>query len=438
MTKQEFLKELKDRLAGTDENLRTEICADIDLHFQDGIASGLKEEEICRNLGQPGNIADQIMEEHKNKPYKDAKPEASPPQTNETNGSQRKGPIGGGYYDIDIDKTFTGVNDIDVKLKTNNLTIKCDNQSQQFRVTVKGRSRYNMFTVENIGGELCVIEDTPFIKFELFNIKTKLETVIWVPSYFKGNIKIHVTNGEININGVRGQDLDVKSAVKSVQLDKNRFSGYDIHASAGRVEMRQCEGEKIKLSASAGSVTVEECVGDMDIHASAGSITVNKHNSQKITIKASAGSVTLTECSGEIYTNASAGSVRIKNNDQVLGNVKIESAAGSVKAEALQTGDLDISSAAGSIKAKVERIEGEIRLQSGAGSVKLETKHVNGNIKAHSSVGSVSLLLPNKSVNRAEVESRMGGVTNHMEYNEQSPYFIKASSQMGSVKIEVI
>jgi DUF4097 and DUF4098 domain-containing protein YvlB len=418
MTKQAFIKELNDRLSQTDDSLRAEICHDIDLHFREGLASGLTEEEVCRNLGQPGNIAEQILEEYQKKPNSEAAP--APPLHNGDRGEpKRMGPAGGHFYDIDIDRHFTGVNDIDIKLKTNNLIIKENPQGQNYRVTVKGRSRYNMFTVENIGGELCVIEDAPFIRFELFGVKTKLETVVWVPPYFAGEIKAHVTNGEIQTTGARGRKLALKSAISGIRVENSEFGEYDIKASAGKVEVRRSKGEKLQVTASAGSVTMEDCPGN-------------------IFVNASAGSVSLTDCRGDVHIHASAGSVQVNGHSQVLGSVKIESSAGSVKVRALEAGDMNLSSSAGSINVQAEHIKGDTRLHSGAGSVKLETRRLEGNIDAHSSMGSVKISIPDGSVNRVESETRMGSVKNNIKCNQQSPYFVKALSQMGSVRVEPV
>jgi DUF4097 and DUF4098 domain-containing protein YvlB len=399
MKKQEFFNELRTRLAGTDETLRDEICSDIDEHFQEGYAHGLTEEEICRNLGQPGTIAEQILEEYKEKPIKaEAAQRTDKPADNDF---IKQGPFGGSYYDIDIDKRFTDVKDVKIKLNTNNLIIKPDNQSQHFRVTIRGRSRYNKFNLESIAGELNIIEDRPVFVFEIFNVITKLETTLWVPSYFSGDINAAVSNGEINVTGVQGNMLNLKNSVSSSYVSNCRFNEYAVHSSAGKVEMNKCDGNKILIKASAGSVTVEETSGALEVQAS-------------------------------------AGNVHIFNKNQKMGKVKVDASAGSVKLEALETQELHLYSAAGSIKAMVEKLNGDAWLNSSAGSVKFETRSLAGNIDAQSAVGSIKLLLPDGSVKCFNVNSTMGSVKNKLQMNNQSPYTVKATSQMGSVKIEPV
>jgi len=64
MKKQDFIQELAKALAPIDAQSRAEILADINEHFAEGAAQGQTEEEICKKLGQPGQIAEQVLEEY--------------------------------------------------------------------------------------------------------------------------------------------------------------------------------------------------------------------------------------------------------------------------------------------------------------------------------------------------------------------------------------
>jgi hypothetical protein len=185
MNKQEFFAELRSKLNNVYETASDEFFADIEAHFQEGAAQGLSEEEICRNLGQPGNIAEQFLEEYQEPASK----------------HEQETPVHKNMHDINIDKSFTGVQDIKIKLDFNQLTVKPALQGDSYRVTIQGRSRNNNYVVENNNGELNIIEETPLFRFDFFKTKPKLETVLWVPPSFMGKMKIKTNAGDVNMNG---------------------------------------------------------------------------------------------------------------------------------------------------------------------------------------------------------------------------------------------
>jgi DUF4097 and DUF4098 domain-containing protein YvlB len=167
-------------------------------------------------------------------------------------------------------------------------------------------------------------------------------------------------------------------------------------------------------------------------------VDVNGHRSDIIKIRASAGTVNLTDCDGEMDIEASAGNIIINNDHIIYGGIRARSSAGKVSIQAAETGYLDLSSSAGSIYAKINKINSDIRLDSGVGSVTLEARNVTGNIQAKTSMGGMHLMLPDKNFKRVEASFNMSSMHNTLTDNEQSPYSIKVSSNMGSIKIEPI
>jgi len=61
MTKKEFMQKLKDNLIGLNQNDKREVLLDYEEHFMDGKQQGRNEEEICKALGDPKEIAGEIM-----------------------------------------------------------------------------------------------------------------------------------------------------------------------------------------------------------------------------------------------------------------------------------------------------------------------------------------------------------------------------------------
>lgn len=57
MNKHEFLIQFNESLKGLSEVDRNEIVADYEEHFAEGFKRGMNEDEICRKLGKPENLA---------------------------------------------------------------------------------------------------------------------------------------------------------------------------------------------------------------------------------------------------------------------------------------------------------------------------------------------------------------------------------------------
>jgi len=404
MTKQQFIAELTSALAQVDPQTRGEIIADISEHFQEGINHGLSEEEICQKLGQPGQIASQVLEEYNQSSlqmfentFKEAFGSAS--KGNQTNDTSR---IRGGY-EVNLDRTFTDVRHLDVNMQISNIKIISIPQSDSVRVTIQGQSRYNDFIVENNNGCLVVKERQPFIKFEIFNFKTTLETTIYVPIGFTtGDITVKSGIGNIVVSGIASCDnLKPNSSVGNVDLQGCTAKNVDAKSSAGNIVFNEITADQIEIRASAGNIELQSCTID------------------RMAAKASAGNIELNDCA--------------------IDHVAAKASAGNISVHAHDAGNMTLDSSAGEIRARVTRLTGETSLSSSAGSVRLEAREAHGNITASSSAGSVHIRLP-KDVNcRIEVKKpSIGSVTNDLVGNPNSPYVLRASTSIGSVKLKAI
>ena len=425
MTKQQFINELSAALTTIDPQTCGEIMADINEHFIEGASHGLSEEEICKNLGQPGQIAEQVLEEYR--AYKNqygggqgdsgqsggrqsgsaqnfhSSQESRGPQaehdpwdsTNDAinnisnmvgeivgNVGNMVGDIAGnvgnmvgdivgnmdnttrtrGGYSIDIDESFSGVSSLDISLNVCTINIVPAPQLEGVRVVIQGQSRYNNFIIENRNGCLVITEKYPVIRFEIFRFKTNLIATIFVPASFYGDVKARASAGSISTSNIRG-NIDFKASAGDIRIDSHQGHTAFVRSSAGSVYFRNCDIRNIDAKSSAGDVIVEG--QDMD--------------------------------------------------------------------------SLSLDSSAGNVKVHVARLGGETRLSSSAGTVHLDAKDVNGNITAKSSAGSVYMRLPREVNCRIEAKKpSMGSLRNNLVGNPQSPYVLQVSSSVGSVVLEAI
>jgi len=459
MKKQPFITELNRELGAVPPHIREEIINDIHEHFAEGAAQGMSEEEVCRKLGQPAQIAAQVMEEYGeytrepdgfNKDAYDKYEKYDKFSTQYEDGRERSqnnkgvdfdnmfngleqvfegignafsnvfenidesigGIFGGnsretqraerkaerdarryeqdyeqnfhqnaqddythydpdaqsrkikGGYEINIDETFLNpIHNIRVKL-TNSKIRFVPAPDGRFRVTIQGRSRYDRFNIRDDGGELTVMDNFPAIRFEIFPFKNKLETTIYVPGQFNGNIKARSSVGNISASGISGQ-LDFKTA-------------------AGNVDVENHHGRKIELRSAAGNI------------------------------------------------NAHLASQRIDE-------LTISTAAGNAKVTAEETGYLCLKSAAGNVDAKINRLGNDSIITTAAGSADVTAYEVAGNIEISTSAGSAKIRLPIDVNCRIHAKKPgVGSLRNELRGNPDSPYTLRASSGVGSVYLKAI
>ena len=425
MTKHQFTTELTKALASIDPETRAEIMADMNDHFEEGINLGLSEEEICIKLGQPGQIAEQVIEElgaiknQKSQSHHQYSHEADSGSFADSINSlvggigDLVGNIGNvvedslknidfgkfgdfssfpfdndnqqaefgnfepvvvdlrnmgettrvrGGYDINIDKAFTDVRSLNVSLNLCSLKIAPAPQGESARVVIQGRSRYDNFLIENKNGCLTVIDRHPIFRFEVFGFKNTLKATILLPAGYDGNIK---------------------------------------------------------AKTSAGNITISNVCGNLDLNTAAGTILVDNHKCDTAHLRSSAGGIKLMGC--------------------VISDVNANSSAGAVYVEGREAGNLTLSSSAGTVKGLVNKIRGDVNMSSSAGGIRLEARDVQGNITAKSSAGSIHMRLPKEVNCRIELKKpSIGSVRNSLVGNPQSPYVLRATGSIGSITLEAI
>jgi len=301
MTKQMFIHELKVALAQVDTNVRDEIVADISEHFTEGAAQGLSEADICRALGQPGSIAEQVLAELGSQTPPKRKPEH---------------PVTGAFTQgADIDESFTGITHVSAKLETSSIHL-LPSPNDQFRVTIRGTSKNETCNVQNENGKLVITVKNTKRWFGFgFNIgKSTAETTVYVPAQFMGELKVDTSVGHISATNTSGE-LDLDTSVGHVTVDGHTCKRVKIDTSTGNVSVRMANKyiEYVHIDTSVGNVEFEANeVGQLTIDTSVGSVNAK-----------------VTKISGDTKLDTSAGSVKFAAQE-VEGNIKLDTSAGSI------------------------------------------------------------------------------------------------------------
>jgi len=304
MTKQMFIHELKVALAQVDTNVRDEIVADISEHFTEGAAQGLSEEDICRALGQPGTIAEQVLAE-----LGAQTPPPSPQQEHQNQHDYRS------RQGQDLDESFTGVSHITAKLEISNLHL-LPSPNGEFRVVVRGLSNNESCAAENKNGNLMITVKRIKRWFFGFSFgKSNIETTVYVPAQFAGEIKAASSAGNITATNTSGE-LNLDTSAGNVTIDGHSGNRVHVDTAAGNVKVRLANSyiEHVNIDTSAGNVDFEaQETGYLNIDTSAGGIDAR-----------------VTKISGETKLDTSAGSVKL-TAQEVAGNIKLDTSAGSIK-----------------------------------------------------------------------------------------------------------
>ena len=344
MTRHNFFKELKRAITNVPNEALDDIIYDLNEHFDAGLEDGLSESEICKNLGQPGSIAEQINEEFRD--------------SSQAGGSGHAPLFVGENDEGFVDEIFDGISEVYVHMKASDIHFERENRSD-FRVVIKGKSKYNKYTIENKNGRLEVVEHEQMARFFPFSFTKSVETTVYVPSQFNGSIT-------------------AKSAAGNIKA-KDLTSPITLSSSAGNVSVERHLSDSADLSTSAGNIDAE-FFGRIAlcIHTKAGSIKLKANETSELILNSGAGSVKaeIDKLSGNSKLSSGAGSIKLNAYD-IEGEIKLSSGAGSIRAYLPEDSNINIKlkkSSVGSIKSEIKGNDSSphtLKAQTGAGSIKI-------------------------------------------------------------------
>ena len=99
----------------------------------------------------------------------------------------------------------------------------------------------------------------------------------------------------------------------------------------------------------------------------------------------------------------------------------------------------NMTTAAGQVSAKVAKLGADTKLTSSAGTIELTAYEVGGNVKISTAAGNATVYMPahvNCRINAKKPS--IGSMYNELVGNPSSPYTLKASSSIGSVRLIAI
>jgi len=344
MTKSAFMNELSAALAAVDTKSHDEILADLNEHFIEGIAQGLSEEEICRGLGQPGTIAAQVLEEI------GPRVQYTPP------------PPQGNLSDDRL--SFSAVSNLNIVVDVSSVRL-LPSPDSQFHVTFANNDNKRVVCkAEVTSGTLHVSVETVRRMFVFsFGASVGVETTVYIPAGFLGEIRIRSAAGGVAIKDTNGQ--------------------LDLDTTAGGIAIKGHKCDKVRLRSAVGGINADFTGGridDVDINTDAGSIDFSASET------------------GRMRVVSSAGGVNVKVV-RICGNTSISSSAGGVDLTAYEVaGDINLETSAGSVRAQLP-YDVNCRIRADKPSIGKLKNELVGNpnsphvLRASSSIGSIKLTI---------------------------------------------
>jgi len=493
MTKQDFIQELTTALAPIDAQTRAEIIADINEHFTEGAAHGQTEEEICINLGQPGQIAEQVLEE-----YKALQSQEEAPQTSSFNDSLASVLHAAAQATREAAREIERVNSQKEIFSTReterakilqerftareaeraareveraNREIERANREIE-RVNSRNERRHNEHMNRHSERMQQHKERMQQHRERLQRHKEHMHNNIpnqsgpwsnesWAEQHHGTQDESTRVRGgyEINIDntfaGITGIDIDLTIAniqfvpaqqskdVRVTIQGRSRYNTFGLENEGGILVVRQKQ-PFFKFEIFNFKSTLEATIyvpvgfeGNIKAITSVGNMSASGI-SGNLKLSTSAGNIEIDSHKGNnAHLRSSAGNIILTNC--LLGDIDAKSSAGNVKAGGYEAFDLKLGSSAGEIDVHFDKLSGDTNLSTSAGSVILTAQHVQGDIIAKSSAGSVHIYLPQDVNCRIDVKKpSIGSYQNYLTGNPDSPYVLRAATSVGSITLEAL
>lgn len=380
MTKQEFMTELKNELAGKlPADTCTEILADFAEHFNEALLAGEPEDAVCKVLGEPAEIAAQCVESNLWK---------------EEHGEQR---LERGHSETEEVKRLR-ISLLDMHLVCN------PSHNGKFRVEVRKNNvltQEDTLQVHRTGNAMEVLQkmDPKRLFFlQIFRLAVNKTVYVEVPVQFQGNIDAAVVSGNAKFSNLQAERLscDVKSG--SIRLESiDAKKGIRAVSISGNVHLEDC-GDSMEAESYSGNVKLEGCRGHAEVKSRSGNSTVQQHK-------------------GFVKAKTLSGNINVET-DRIAQDTEFKVKSGNVIVTLQQlTANLYAESLSGNVTLNVSELEGNLTGKTFSGntvanlsSETMATYHIKSGLKEfHYGSGPDRAVLPTVSLSALSGRAKVNG-----------------------------
>lgn len=313
MTENQFMSELEKALTALPIAERNEISLDIREYFADGRKDGKTEEEIALSLGNPIDIAKDLLAD-----YSFAQTEIQPEVSNKR-----------------ISITNDQFQNVDINVQHGTLIVRPSND-RTTSVELVGPSDKLTLSAEVVGDTLLIRLKNLRHWLFMFNFNLKPVTLnVFIPQktyqsfamktnngHIKAikltgeNMAAYTDNGRIQLNEIAANSLKVESDNGRISLDTIQAKYVEAKTDNGRVELEAVEAEEVFAESDNGRIDLKCVKGDIRSTTDNGRITLQTtHLNQNIDLKTDNGSI-LVESENEptntsIHAKTSHGKIQV-------------------------------------------------------------------------------------------------------------------------------
>lgn len=303
MTKQEYMKQLKEKLNQFDPSLRSEIIEDYVRHFAEGEQLGLDDEEIIAELGSIDEMIAQLNEEGAQKNY---------PLTT-TNYVEAES-----YRGVRFD---LGIADVQIfSSPDNQLHIDTRGNFNEEAFTFNQREENGIFVLELISQGV-----------NRFFFRQRIKVEAYLPSEYE-SVEIKTASGEIEMKNIQADYIRCISGSGDLEIKDSGGCDMELNTHSGNIEAVRLDLSKLEIQTGSGEVEVLDGVMDhLEIKSGSGDIECHTDAGQ-IFCKTGSGDVEVEvphDC--DILISSGSGDLEIKLQESEGAEVSYSTASGDVE-----------------------------------------------------------------------------------------------------------
>ncbi|MCR5450452.1 MAG: DUF4097 family beta strand repeat-containing protein [Solobacterium sp.] len=371
MKRNEYIGILAEVLADMDAESRNEILEEFEHHFDEGIRSGMSEEEISEELGDPREAAEGITE-------LSGKGELSLKNILSELASVFRS---AGRSGDSEPETVCGSHDG----HCGNVVIHTDHASADMTISTGDRFEYvfrkgiNLFGTNNCRVDHEVRDDTFFLNISDGHGDLELTVPCCCDM-----MEIRNTSGDIMIRDINLVSADIKSGSGDIRLEQTDTEKLRILVRSGDVNLVNVNALRSEIKLSSGDLEMNCCSGNAEIETVSGDIDISAHTGERIVISGRSGDIELETDAPEIEVSSVSGDIEIGTPNRIA-HIEVHSVSG----------DIDLSLKDPEWSAEFSTVSGDLKnktgkpdyragktLRIGEGQINVIASSVSGDIKA--------------------------------------------------------
>lgn len=279
MTKNEFLKRLENKLIQLSSTVRNDVLNEYENHINEGMEDGESEEAVVAALGDPANIAEEIL---------------SVEDVEESDGEAEYVAM---QSNLLQDIKPKEINMIDIKGEF--LTIDIRN-GDKFEMSFESPGEQGEFSHGVDGDKLVFRHESKKAKKVHFNIlgfirnknyRSDKLTIVWPETLT--DLKIRTDKGAVTLNGLTAKSFDVEADLGGVKVENIVGVKGELSSDMGAVSVKDSGFDDLKLSTDMGKVKADNVVAnDQSYSTNMGAIDLeNAQPDSNITAHTDMGSI---------------------------------------------------------------------------------------------------------------------------------------------------